>query len=197
METAARDVGRTSDHTSPDSDITVVEQLMRRDRLIVATALAVVSLLSWLYLLRMAAAMHAAADEAAMHAAMGMSMNISPWSASNVVSLFLMWAVMMAGMMLPSAAPIILLVLGVYRRRGGPQARLSTFAFGTGYLAGCQNASMLSPAMSTRSGAVAGGALVIAGVYQWLPIKNACLAHCRSPLRYLSEEWREGSLGRF
>ncbi|HJR17396.1 MAG TPA: DUF2182 domain-containing protein, partial [Gemmatimonadales bacterium] len=42
---------------------------------------------------------------------------------------------------------------------------------------------------------LSGGILLIAGVYQWLPIKGACLSHCRSPLGFISTEWREGVSG--
>jgi predicted metal-binding membrane protein len=95
-----------------------VERLIRRDRVLTGIALGVVILLSWIYLYQMTAGMHAAAAEADMHAAMGMS-EMAAWGPWDVLALFAMWAVMMAGMMLPSAAPIILLVIGTYRRRGG------------------------------------------------------------------------------
>jgi predicted metal-binding membrane protein len=49
--------------------------------------------------------------------------------------------------------------------------------------------------MASTSVWLGGGILVAAGVYQWLPLKNACLAHCRSPLHFLGTEWREGGLG--
>jgi predicted metal-binding membrane protein len=122
-----------------------------------------------------------------------------------------MWSVMMVGMMLPSAAPVILLVVGAYRRRGGRGAQLCTIAFTVGYLAAWTGfsaaaalaqtalhaAALLSGAMASKSAVLAGGIFVVAGAYQWAPWKYACLSHCRSPLHFLSQEWREGALGAF
>ncbi len=187
-----------------------LERLIRRDRLVVALALTGVTLLAWIYLVRMAAAMHAAASEAEMHAAMGMT-SMTAWSAADVVALFVMWAVMMAGMMLPSAAPMILLVIGTYRRRGGRNATTVTFALAGGYLvawtgfslvaallqAVLHAAALMSSAMVTKSTVLAGAIFLAAGTYQWLPVKHACLMHCRSPLHFLTDEWREGVYGAF
>ena len=175
----------------------------------VGLALAVVTVLSWAYLLRMAVRMRAASSEAQMHEAMGMHM--ATWGFVDFGVLFLMWAVMMAGMMLPSASPVILLALGTYRRRGDRQARISAGAFSLGYLAawtgfsaiaalalaGLHAAALLSPLMAARSPALAGAIFVVAGLYQWTPFKNACLSHCRSPLGFLAAEWREGTAGAF
>jgi predicted metal-binding membrane protein len=109
-----------------------LERLIRRDRAVIALGLAGITLLAWIYLVRMASGMHAAAMDAEMHAAMGMPA-MRTWGATDLVMLFLMWDVMMIGMMLPSAAPLMLLVVGTYRRRG-PGARARTTAFVTGYL---------------------------------------------------------------
>lgn len=185
------------------------ERVIRQDRLIVLSGLAVITLLSWIYLVRMADSMNAAAVDAAMHAAMGMA-EMSDWGMAELVMLFLMWTVMMVAMMLPSAGPVILLVVSTYRRRGG-NARALSVAFASGYLTAwtafsvfaaviqlfLHRVAVLSPAMATRS-AVAGGAiLLVAGAYQWLPLKNTCLVHCRSPLAFIASEWREGAGGAF
>jgi predicted metal-binding membrane protein len=55
--------------------------------------------------------------------------------------------------------------------------------------------ALLSPAMASASPLLAGGLLIAAGVYQWLPLKGACLSHCRSALHFFGPEWREGALG--
>jgi predicted metal-binding membrane protein len=60
---------------------------------------------------------------------------------------------------------------------------------------GLDHAQVLSPMMSVTSRSVAGGVLIAAGVYQWTPLKQACLRHCRSPLDFLMTEWREGRVG--
>src|SRR4030095_12397894 len=75
-----------------------LERLVRRDRLVAAWAVAILTLFAWIYLTRMAAAMHAAASEAAMHAAMGMT-GMNEWGTGDVAALFIMWVVMMVGMM--------------------------------------------------------------------------------------------------
>jgi len=185
-----------------------LERIIRRERAIVAAGLAVIVLLAWIYLLRMAAAMDAAAAEADMHAAMGMS-DMRAWGMADWFALFVMWVVMMTAMMLPSAAPVVLLVLGAYRRRGTRRAWMSAVAFVAGYLlawsgfsaaaaggqVGLHRAALLDAGMVSRSTVLAGAILLAAGVYQWLPIKAACLTHCQSPLGFLARNWRDGTLG--
>jgi predicted metal-binding membrane protein len=121
-----------------------------------------------------------------------------------------MWIVMMVAMMIPSVSPVILLFAGVSRRRrmqGVPAAPVAVFTLGyllawTGYAivaaltqSALHSAALLSPSMSSASPRLGGAILILAGVYQWLPLKGACLAHCRSPLGFFSTEWREGMSG--
>jgi len=185
-----------------------IERLIRRERAMVAAGLAIIALLAWVYLLRTAAAMDAMATEADMHAAMGMA-DMRGWGLADWLALFVMWAVMMVAMMLPSAAPVILLVLGAYRRRGNRRAWMSAVAFVTGYLiawtafsavaagaqVGLHRAALLDANMVTRSTVLAGAILLAAGLYQLLPIKAACLTHCQSPLGFLTAHWRDGAIG--
>ena len=180
------------------------------DRIATLTALLVATLLCWFYLYRMTAGMSAVAAEHDMHAAMGMP-DMAAWGVTELLGLFLMWIVMMAGMMLPSATPIILLVMNTYKRRGGHDARWSTLAFACGYLAAwtgfsvaaatlqaiLHRTALMSPAMVSQSATVAAVIFLIAGVYQWMPLKAACLTHCRSPFHFLADEWREGTAGGF
>jgi predicted metal-binding membrane protein len=187
-----------------------LERLIHRDRVIAAVAVAILTLFAWVYLGRMAVAMRAAATEAEMHTAMGMT-GMGDWGPGDIASLFVMWVVMMAGMMLPSAAPMILLVASTHRRQGGPRAQIRTAAFATGYLvawtefslaaalvqAALHAGALMSSSMATQSMLVSGGIFLAAGVYQWLPLKHACLTHCRSPLHFVSEHWREGVSGAF
>jgi predicted metal-binding membrane protein len=102
------------------------------------------------------------------------------------------WTTMMAAMMLPSAAPTVQMFS---RSRGGAQ----TAAFVVGYLFSWTGYGLIAYAIyrAIRTEApswlawdeqgpwVAGGALVLAGVYQLTPLKTACLRHCRSPLHFL------------
>jgi len=186
----------------------MLEQLMRRDRALIAFGLAATTLLAWVYLLRATGSMNAMAAEAQMHAAMGMA-DMRTWGVADWFGLFAMWAIMMVAMMLPSAAPMILLVLAVYRRRGNSQARIAALMFVAGYVlawtafsaaaAGLQmilhKTTLMTADMRFSSAALSGTILVIAGIYQWLPIKNMCLSQCQSPLGFLSTRWREGARG--
>jgi predicted metal-binding membrane protein len=185
-----------------------LERVIRRDRLLMALGLAATIVLAWVYLVRAAAGMQAMATEAQMHAAMGMA-DMRAWGLADWFGLFMMWAIMMIAMMLPSAAPVILLVLGMYRQRVEPQARLAAAAFVAGYLVAwtvfsvaasaaqvaLHRAALLAPDMRSSSSALSGAILILAGVYQWLPVKNTCLSHCHSPLGFLSQHWREGTTG--
>ena len=122
--------------------------------------------------------------------------------------IFLMWLIMMAAMMLPSAAPAILLVAALTQQRGERGAVRSSGQFALGYVAvwgafslaatGLQwsldRAGLLSETMASRSVALIAALLIAGGVYQWTPWKHACLRHCRSPLEFLTRYWRHGPL---
>lgn len=179
----------------------MLEATLRRDRAVVAAGLLGLALLAWVYVARMAAVM-----PSGMMPMPGMAAGGDPglaWLAG-------MWAVMMVAMMLPSAAPTILLFASVSRRRrllGQPAIPVLVFTLGyllvwTVYAAVAASAqwklhhmALLSPAMKSASPLLAGGLLVAAGVYQWLPVKGACLSQCRSPLGFFAAEWREGTRG--
>ena len=180
----------------------------KRDQLVLALGLAATIMLAWIYLVRASAGMNAMTMEAQMHAAMGMA-DMRTWGLAEWFGLFVMWAVMMAAMMLPSAAPLILLVLSVYRSRADRQARVAAITFVLGYILvwtafslaasaaqlALHRTALLAPDMSLGSSVLAGALLVAVGLYQWLPLKAACLSHCRSPFGFLSQHWREGSIG--
>jgi predicted metal-binding membrane protein len=185
-----------------------VESVVRRDRLLTGVGLVITVGLAWAYLLRDAAEMQAMAGEARLHAAMGMA-DPRVWGLQAWFGLFAMWAVMMAAMMLPSAAPVVMLVLGVYRRRNTQQARTATLAFILGYLAvwtgfslaasvvqlALHRSALVGADMRIVSGTISGLLFLAIGIYQWLPIKRACLTHCQSPLGFLTQHWREGVRG--
>jgi predicted metal-binding membrane protein len=139
---------------------------------------------------------------------MGMSMD-RPWTMTDVGFTFAMWAVMMAGMMAGSAAPVLLLFAAARAKRPEPGLRFAVVMFGLGYLvvwtgfSACaalaqwalHEAALLSPAMSASSSYLAGAILIAAGAYQLTPWKGACLTHCRSPLGFLMTHWRDGQVG--
>ena len=143
-----------------------------------------------------------------MMAEMGMTMDM-PWTTTDVLLAFAMWAVMMVGMMTPSAAPVVLLFAAMRRGLGAPRMPGLVVAFVAGYLLvwalfsavaataqwALHQASLLSPMMTTSSAWLGAAILIAAGVYQLTPIKGACLTHCRSPLGFLMSHWREGTAG--
>jgi predicted metal-binding membrane protein len=180
---------------------------LRHDRAVVLGSLALVVALAWAWLL-----LGAGIDMEEMDMGGGQMMLMLPeWSLAYGLVVFAMWAVMMVAMMLPSAAPVTLLVANIVRKRA---AAGGTFGTGTalfvlGYLAvwtgfaalatllqwGLDEAGLLSDTMALADHVAAGIVLILAGVYQWTPLKDACLRHCRSPLDFLLFQWREGRLG--
>lgn len=191
-----------------------LETLLRRDRVIVGAALAALSVTAWLYLLHLASAMSdMAMPDMPTMPGMAMAMPaLHAWSWVEVGALVVMWGVMMIAMMTPAAAPMILMFATIHRRRTAEgRPTVPTAIFVLGYLvvwtiysvvaafaqASLHAAALLSPAMATTSPLLAGGLLAAAGVFQWTPLKRACLVACRSPLSFFMIGWREGRGGAF
>jgi len=134
------------------------------------------------------------------------------WDWPHLVLLWLMWAVMMTAMMLPTAAPLILLY-GAAARRSGDRASSATrvYALAGGYLfvwtlfsvvattlqRGLAARLVLTPMMEPASSTAAAIVLAVAGLYQLTPLKRACLRTCRSPLGFMMQRWRGGTSGAF
>jgi predicted metal-binding membrane protein len=180
--------------------------LPRRERAIIVAALAGVSALSWLYLVRLARGME---DMTAM-AGMAMAPALAPWSARDAALMFAMWWVMMVGMMLPSALPMTLTFATVNRRRRERgDAYVPTALFVVGYLLAwgafslaaaaaqwaLERAALMMPMMNITSPLLGGLLFVAAGVYQLTPLKHACLRRCRTPLAFVLAHWRDGAAG--
>ena len=143
----------------------------------------------------------------------GMTMNMQPvstWSATDVFMLFIMWAIMMAGMMLPSAVPVLLLINRINLSRSDKhQSFIPTFIFSIGYILAwtfysliitfiqyyLHHSELLTPMMDSAYQQFSGAILVIAGIYQFTPLKQQCLKLCRSPLSILTEGWQETTRG--
>lgn len=130
------------------------------------------------------------------------------WTSANAVAIFGMWAVMMAAMMLPSALPITLTFVHLsLRRRESARAG----AFVAGYLLVWAAFSLAATALQWSLQRLGGfdpmnagvampisvALLVIAGLYQFSPLKRLCLARCRTPMAFLLGEWRAGNAGAF
>jgi predicted metal-binding membrane protein len=137
-------------------------------------------------------------------------MGLHPWTPAHFGMMFTMWAIMMVGMMLPSATPTTLVYTAVARkaaREGMSVAPVAAFV--AGYLFmwtlfslaatvaqwGLERAALLSPMMVSSSPFLGGGLLIGAGVYQLTPYKDACLEHCRSPAHFIAAHWRPGIPG--
>jgi predicted metal-binding membrane protein len=186
-----------------------METIFRRDRSIVMIALAGLTLLAWSYMAFEAHVMY----HTGVCCCAGMKMSgpdTDAWNTATIVPLFLMWVEMMTAMMVPSAAPMILTFALVQRKRREQQRPfVPTGIFLLGYLlvwAAFSAAAavaqwilhaqaLLSPMMVNTSPLLGGIILITAGIFQWTPLKDACLAHCRSPLSFLMTDWREGTWG--
>ena len=177
-------------------------QLLRHERAVVLLALAGVTAIAWLYLFIARQNMDMSMD--AMSDMPGMAMPFAaPW-------VFAMWWVMMLGMMLPSAAPMILTFAALQRRkRERDQPYVPTAMFVAGYLVvwgvfslaataaqwALQQGALLSPMLALTSPLAGGVLFILAGIYQFTPLKNACLRQCRSPFAFVLNHWRDGSYG--
>lgn len=164
-------------------------------RLFVITTLVFVIYLSWHYML------------------FGMTMNMDPvatWQSSDIFLLFVMWAIMMAGMMLPSAMPVILLIDKVnQKRQSNHQTYTPTLFFALGYLLAwtvysvlvtflqywLHHQALLTPMMDSANAYFSAAILIVAGAYQFSPWKQQCLKYCRSPMTIISKGWEQGIKG--
>jgi predicted metal-binding membrane protein len=176
-----------------------------RNRLVISSCIVLVSALAWAYLIRLDGQMSSASESMAR---MGMTID-APWSARDFFFTFMMWSVMMVGMMSPSAAPVLMLFSEMGASRGDSHASARSLLFGAGHISmwiafsaaaallqwALHQGASLSPEMRVMSSPIAGAILIGAGVYQLSPVKGACLKRCQSPIGFLLGNWREGNKG--
>lgn len=171
--------------------MTDLASALRRPRRLVAASLLVITALALGYTTWLAMGF----DMSGM-----MSPAYVPWSANYFAFMLAMWIVMMIGMMTPSVAPVVLLY-GEFARRAAGQAQEFPAAgwFAAGYLLAwsgfalaatllqwwLESLGIIRPMMAGTGNRLAGAALIVAGVYQWLPLKQSCLVQCRSPLSFI------------
>lgn len=172
--------------------------LIARDTAVALIGVVLASSLAWWWL---------ATSHAGTTTEGGADMDAMPamgWTAAYAFSMFVMWTIMMVAMMLPSAAPMILL-----HARTAKDGKIATFAFAAAYLAVwtgfaalataaqwlMSETGWLNDAMQLQSRALGAVLLVGAGLYQLTPLKQICLSHCRSPLSYMLHHWRPGFSG--
>ena len=157
--------------------------MLRHERWIVGGGIALLVALSGAYV----------ATGAGMSGAMAMQ--------PSVGAVIIMWWVMMAAMMLPSAAPAILLYANVRTMRGSDSPIAATWVFLSGYLAlwllfsiaaAIAQWLLTGPAMALDSRPGEAAVLIAAGLYQLSPLKGACLSQCRAPAQFISRHWRPG-----
>lgn len=176
-----------------------------RERAALVAGLAGLTALGWTYIAYLSLRMDNMASAAAMP-------SMRTWTPVDMAFLVLMWTVMMSAMMVPSATPMILMFDGIQRRRRAHgHAFVPTIAFLLGYLTvwigfsvlaamlqwWLRRAALLSPMLTIGSSQLSGGLLILAGLFQFTPLKDACLSTCRSPLAFITSRWREERIGAF
>ncbi len=185
---------------------TPLEAILKRDRAIVLSGLVGITILAWLYTISLS---HDVTDAAGGHAAIAHPQQRS-LGAVDLTLLFVMWVVMMIAMMVPTATQMILTFAAIERKNAdgrNPLRRTAIFLLGyvvawSLYAAlatlgqwGLLSAALVSPIGVSESALFGGALLIAAGIFQWTPLKHACLARCRSPFAFLMTEWRSGDRG--
>jgi predicted metal-binding membrane protein len=200
--------------------VSSIESVARRERAVVAVALAVLTLLAWAYIWRGAGMGMTALQMTSValfphtqpETMLGMQMPPITW-----LTVVAMWWIMMIAMMTPSVTPLLLLYARALRHsresgRGDAVRGASIAALAAGYLGIwlvfsiaaatvqllLQRAALISDMMLwSRSGLLSAVVLAAAGVYQWSAAKRVCLSRCRSPFELLTRYWRPGAVGSF
>jgi predicted metal-binding membrane protein len=181
-----------------------LEAILRRDRAIIVAALGVITALAWFDLVWLANDMAMDGMDMTGYRMIpaGQSLMMpasSPWQPIEFACVFAMWVVMMIGMMTPSAAPIILVYARVGRHAAESRPFASTAWFAGGYLLAwiafslaatsaqwaLERAALLTPMMASASNIFGGILLILAGLYQWTPLKDVCLSQCQAPLGFI------------
>ncbi len=193
------------------NDSSIIETVIKRDRLILIGGLVAVVVISWVYILG-GAGMDMTAFEMTAITKNASAMVIQPasWTPTYALFMFFMWWVMMIAMMIPSASPMILLFAAINRKqrvKGTPIVSTSVFLLGYIIVWGgfsllattlqwsLERVGLVSAIIFATGGLLSGLVLILAGVYQLTPLKHACLRHCRSPIQFITHHWRKGPFG--
>jgi predicted metal-binding membrane protein len=183
-------------------DDIVLARLLRHDHAIVIVGASTIALLGWAYLVYQGWAMQH------MDLVVMAMPSIGVWGLMDLLLVFAIWAVMMV----PSATPMLLAFATISRSRSAQgRAFVPLWVFLAGYLVlwtafslaatlaqwGLHSLALISPMMVGTSPLLGSLLLIAAGVYQWTPLKEACLRHCRSPVQFLLTCWQDGSAGAF
>lgn len=190
-----------------------IEKVLQRDRVIVIAGLIAITLLAWGYVINLSFQM----KDTAMGASPMLDMSPTPimptmqaWRVDDFLFNLTMWAIMMVAMMTPSAAPMILTFAGLNRRRNPNEITGGTsITFLAGYLIvwfsfsgiatliqwGFHSIGLLSLELISVTPLIGAILLILAGIYQFTPLKYTCLSNCRTPVSFLATEWRDGTKG--
>ena len=179
--------------------LTWLETALQNDRKVMLVVLVLIPVASWTWIVLMARDMYGSMRGASAW------MMTSVWNWPDILLLWAMWAVMMTAMMLPTAAPLLLLYANAARRQpesGNPAPRIyalaagyvliwSLFSVGATVLQRLlSNTLILTPMMEPATPIAGAVVLAIAGLYQLTPLKRGCLRACRSPMGFmLQREW--------
>ncbi|UCF37430.1 MAG: DUF2182 domain-containing protein [Acidobacteriota bacterium] len=177
-----------------------METVFSRDRTIVLAGIGALTALSWFYTIQMSLDVS--------HMAMGHHGHAH----EGFFYTFIMWSIMMVAMMTPTATPMVLTFARINRkRRNRGQPYVATSVFLAGYLVvwvlfsavaafaqlELQEIALVNAMLASSSPIFSGILLLTAGVFQWTPLKQACLKHCRTPLSFILTDWKEGTTGAF
>lgn len=163
----------------------LTSRLLRRERLIVASGVSLLVLMSWWYVAKGA----------------GMDTSMDAVRSPPLGALITMWWLMMVAMMLPSATPALLLYARVRQIRSRDSGIAATWVFLAGYLgvwllfslaAAIAQNLLTGPSMAFANHRAQGAVLIAAGLYQLSPLKSACIGLCRSPAEFISRHWQPG-----
>jgi predicted metal-binding membrane protein len=188
-----------------ETPVSALEAVLRRDRAVVIAALAILTAVAWADLVWLANDMWMDGMDMTgfrmIPVGQGWMMPVAvPWRPIEFGAVFVMWVVMMIGMMTPSVAPMILIYARIGRQAAGEGRPLSASAwFALGYLlswtafslaATCaqwalERAALLTPMMESASNYLGALVLIIAGLYQWTSVKDACLSYCQTPVGFI------------
>ena len=176
---------------------------VRRDRIVILAAIALLTALAWAYVVWLANQM-VPVGSAAMPMSMpdmgAMAPGFRPPGLADFFFASVMWMVMMVGMMAPSVAPAVLLYAQIGRQAAAHKKPFAGSAwFASGYFLAWTlfslgaaitqmaliSAGLLTPMLKSAGDGLAGVVLLAAGFYQWSPWKASCLAQCQTPLSFI------------
>jgi predicted metal-binding membrane protein len=183
--------------------VTAAPQVLATERRVVLWVLLSLAAVGWGVVVWQAAVMDSGPE-------MGMDTGVDLTMGMAAPLFLAMWIAMMVAMMFPASAPmIVMFARSQSRRRAEGDDFVPTWlfvapylavwlAFGVlGYLAAVAVDAVADDSMWATDNLprIAGGLLVVAGVYQLTPLKRVCLSRCRSPLSFVMSYWRNGRSG--